>query len=112
MKKTGKRILTFFLILQMTVMLFPAVAGAEEERKMPLLSGMFVATELTTQGEPWTQEDWNSVASQLKAVGMETLVVQYAVQYYSQSYKVYYYVPGFDDPGQEDRKSTRLNSSH
>ncbi len=101
MKKTGKRILTFFLILQMTVMLFPAVAGAEEERKMPLLSGMFVATELTTQGEPWTQEDWNSVASQLKAVGMETLVVQYAVQYYSQSYKVYYYVPGFDDPGQD-----------
>ena len=36
MKKTGKRILAFFLILQMTVMLFPAVAGAEEEREMPL----------------------------------------------------------------------------
>lgn len=101
MRKTGRKILAFVLILQMTVMLFPAAAGAEEEKEMPLLSGMFVATELTTQGEPWTQEDWNSTVSQLKAVGMDTLVVQYAVQYYSQSYKVYYYVPGFDDPGQD-----------
>lgn len=100
MRRTWRKILTYFLILQMTFMFFPAMAGAEEEMEMPLLSGMFVATELTTQGEPWTQEDWNSAVSQLKAVGMDTLVIQYAVQYYNQSYKVYYYVPDFDDPGQ------------
>ena len=41
---------------------------------------------------------------------MELLVIQYAVQYYSETYKVYYYVPGFDDPGQNinDRQNTLL----
>ena len=101
MKEAGKRIIVLALILQTAFAVFPLCARAEEENEMPLLKGMFAATELTTQWTPWTQEDWNSMASQLKAVGMETLVVQYAVQYYSQSYKVYYYVPGFDDPGQD-----------
>lgn len=100
MGKNGKKRYLLLLML-LAVAVFPITAKAREEEKMPLLAGMFVAPELTTQGEPWTQEDWNSAIAQLKAVGMETLVLQYSVQYYSQSYKVYYYMPGFEDPGQD-----------
>lgn len=108
MKKAGKGILALALILQIALAVLPIGVRAEEETEMPLLKGMFVATELTTQGTPWTQEDWNSAAAQLKNVGMELLVIQYAVQYYSDTYKVYYYVPGFDDPGQNvnDRQNS------
>lgn len=110
MKEAGKRIIVLALILQTAFAVFPLCARAEEENEMPLLKGMFAATELTTQGTPWTQEDWNSAAAQLKEVGMELLVIQYAVQYYSETYKVYYYVPGFDDPGQNinERQNTLL----
>ena len=96
-----KKLCAALLVLLLVMSSMQVFAVTTEEDEMPLLSGMFVATELTTHEEPWTQEDWNSAVSQLQSVGMDTLVLQYTVQYYSESYKVYYYTPGFDDPGQD-----------
>lgn len=96
--KKGRWIFLLALWIAFTAVPLPARAEEEGER-MPLLSGMFVATELTTQGEPWNQEDWNSAVEQLKRVGMDRLVIQYSVQYYSQNNKVYYYRPGFEEAG-------------
>jgi len=61
-----------------------------------MLTGMFVAPELVTGSNPWTQEDWNKVMSQLKAVGINKVVIQYSVQYYSETSKNHYYTPSFE----------------
>lgn len=103
MKRRWKRFVSALLACLMLAALAPAASAQEdtkEAQEMPLLTGMFVATELTTQGDPWTQEDWNTAVAQLKDVGMDKLVLQYAVQYYSETSKVYYYTPTFDDPGE------------
>lgn len=101
MKKRMKIAVSMLLICLTLLMVLPAAGETgktTQEEDMPLLSGMFVATELVTQDQPWDQEDWNRAVGQLKDVGMDKLVLQYAVQYYSETYKVHYYVPGFETP--------------
>ena len=102
MQRLFKRTLSGLLALALAGAALPALKTNAQEgtSQMPTLSGMFVATELVTHENPWTQEDWDRAVGQLKAAGMDKLVLQYAVQYYSESSKVYYYVPSFEDPGE------------
>ncbi len=67
-----------------------------------MLSGMFVAPELVTGKNSWDQQDWDSVMSQMKAVGIDQVVIQYSVQYYSDIVKNHYYVPGFEQAGTDN----------
>lgn len=102
MKKRWKAALSLLLAVLLLLSAAPA-AFAEEtgQEELPMLSGMFVATELVTHNKAWTQEDWNSALRQLKDVGVDKIVLQYAVQYYSDTYKVYYYTPGFEEAGED-----------
>ena len=101
MKKYVKSLLSISLVFLMLLGMIPVVFADENAQEdMPLLSGMFIATELVTHDQPWTQEDWNVAIGQLKAVGMDKIVLQYAVQYYSETSKVHYYTPSFEEPGE------------
>lgn len=99
LKKTACTLLALLLLTGL-VPAAQAEESSQEVQQMPALTGMFVATELVTHDNPWTQEDWNHAVRQLKDAGMDKIVLQYAVQYYSESYKVYYYTPSFEDPGE------------
>ena len=72
-----------------------------------MLSGMFVAPQLTSGSGAWTQDDWNTVMAQMKGAGIETVVVQYAVQYYNDTVKTYYYNPTFETPTAADNGGQR-----
>ncbi|MBD5102030.1 MAG: DUF4434 domain-containing protein [Subdoligranulum sp.] len=101
MKKSVKKPLSIFLaFLLLLAAAPPALAEKNVQEDVPLLSGMFIATELVTHDKPWTQEDWDTAVGQLKAVGMGKIVLQYAVQYYSETSKVHYYTPGFEEAGE------------
>ena len=89
LKKTACTLLALLLLTGL-VPAAQAEESSQEVQQMPALTGMFVATELVTHDNPWTQEDWNHAVRQLKDAGMDKIVLQYAVQYYSESYKVYY----------------------
>lgn len=97
MKKL-KRILSMLLMAAL-VFAFPKPAIAAEEGPkgdLPVLTGMFVAPELVTGDNAWDEATWVEVLTQLKDVGMDKVIIQYAVQYYNENYKVFYYTPGFD----------------
>lgn len=72
-----------------------------------MLSGMFVAPELTSGSDACNQDDWNTIMTQMKGVGIETIVVQYAVQYYNDTVKTYYYNPTFETPASPDNGGYR-----
>lgn len=99
-KKIGSLLLSALMLAGMLPAALAEETTQEGQEDMPLLSGMFVAAELVTQENPWTQDDWNRAAGQLKDVGMDKIVLQYTVQYYSESSKVYYFTPTFDEPGE------------
>lgn len=79
----------------------------ESGGKLPMLSGMFVAPELTSGSDACNQDDWNAIMTQMKGVGIETIVVQYAVQYYNDTVKTYYYNPTFETPAAPDNGGYR-----
>lgn len=69
----------------------------KNSEKTPLLSGLFFAPELCTGGNSWNADDWVTAFGQMKEAGMDIAVLQYAVQYYSDTYKVHYYEPKFEE---------------
>lgn len=90
-----------FLILILTFIMasgLVSVAGKEEvSADIPLLSGLFIAPELCTGKNSWTQSDWDSAFEQMKNAKLDTAVIQYSVQYYSDTYKVHYYNAKFEE---------------
>lgn len=72
-----------------------AETGARESGK-PMLSGMFIAPTLTGREDAWTQDDWNTAMEQMKGIGVDQVVVQYAVYFYSEYNKAYFYTPAFE----------------
>ena len=103
-----KQLLIISLCIIFIILLIPVSANISASGETPpKLSGMFVAPETVTGGNPWDQNDWNAAMLQLKTVGITDVVIQYSVQYYSDNYKVYYYTPKFETAG--DDTSGRRN---
>ena len=82
--------------------LFAAVFGAmpsqvrAKESSKPMLSGMFIAPTLTGGEDAWSQDDWNTAMRQMKEIGVNKVVVQYAVYFYGEYNKAYFYTPTFE----------------
>lgn len=85
------------LIAAGTVFAEDNASGGGENESIPKLSGLFVATELCTGSNPWTAEDWKTALTEMKDAGMDKVIIQYAVQYYSDNYKIHYYTPKFEE---------------
>ena len=99
-----KRILKLGLCVLLVFGMIPSFKAANNNTggKLPMLTGLFVAPELITGSNGWNQEDWNTVMSQLKAVGINKVVIQYSAQYYSDTSKNYYYTPSFEKVGADN----------
>ena len=102
MKKNLKRYIAFGLAVLMTFSSTVLMQGSAREGDMPMLSGVFIATQLcsdtTAPNGSWDQSKWNTAADQLVAAGIDTMVVQYAVQYWSAASKTFYYPATFETP--------------
>lgn len=98
MKRIGKSLLCILLVCALLVGNAMAETSKGAQKKVPLLSGMFVAPELCTGEHPWEVADWEQALEEMKAIGMDKVIIQYAVQYYSDNYKVHYYTPEFEEP--------------
>lgn len=96
-----KRFCTLLCGLALCTAMFsmsPSQAIAKES-DMPMLSGMFIAPTLTGGDDAWSQDDWNTVMQQMKDIGLNKVVVQYAVYFYSETNKAYFYTPTFEEAG-------------
>lgn len=96
MKKIGKSFLCILLVCFLVAGTVMAEPAGEEKKQIPLLSGMFVAPELCTGENPWEASDWEQALTEMKEAGMDKVIIQYAVQYYSDNYKIHYYTPAFE----------------
>lgn len=103
-----------FCALACCLVLFTAMFGATasqasaKESEKPMLSGMFVAPSLTGGDDAWSQDNWNTAMQQMKAIGVNKVIVQYAVFFYSGFNKAYFYTPTFETAGAEGEAQKQI----
>lgn len=108
--KTFIRTCLSALLVSASVLALAPRTDAEGSGAVPTLSGVFVAPENVTGegGSAWTADDWLTALTQLKAVGITDVVLQYAVQYQTDANKGYYFEPAFESPAGADTTNKRV----
>lgn len=97
MKRFKKCLLSIVLVITLLSGIVSADKTETKSADPPLLSGLFIAPELCTGNNPWNAEDWETAFCEMKEAGMERAVIQFASQYYSDTYKVHYYEPSLEE---------------